>query len=64
MDSWAYRHHIQLDFIRPGKPVENVYIESFNSRMRGACLNTRMTDESSTRGWLDFPGRVNTARTN
>ncbi len=23
MDSWAYRHGVQLEFIRPGKPVEN-----------------------------------------
>jgi putative transposase len=30
MDAWAYRHGIQLDFFRPGKPVENGLIESFN----------------------------------
>lgn len=23
MDSWAYRNKVHLDFIRPGKPVEN-----------------------------------------
>ncbi len=28
MDAWAYRHGVKLDFIRPGKPVENGYIES------------------------------------
>ena len=32
LDEWAYGHGIQLDFIRPGKPVENGYIESFNGR--------------------------------
>lgn len=26
MDAWAYRHGVQLDFIRPGKPVENGFI--------------------------------------
>jgi transposase InsO family protein len=26
MDAWAYRHGVKLDFIRPGKPVENGYI--------------------------------------
>ncbi len=26
-------------FIRPGKPVENAYIESFNGRFRDECLN-------------------------
>jgi len=25
--------------IRPGKPVENAYIESFNGRFRDECLN-------------------------
>jgi len=39
MDSWAYRNNVQLDFIRPGKPVENAFIESFNGRLRDECLN-------------------------
>jgi len=39
MDSWAYRNKVQLDFIRPGKPVENAFIESFNGRLRDECLN-------------------------
>jgi len=39
MDAWAYRHGIQLDCIRPGKPVENGFIESFNGRLRDECLN-------------------------
>jgi putative transposase len=30
MDAWASRHGIQLEFIRPGNPVENGFIESFN----------------------------------
>jgi len=39
MDSWAYRHGVQLQFIRPGKPVENALIESFNGRLRDELLN-------------------------
>jgi len=39
LDAWAYRRGVQLDFIRPGKPVENAYIESFNGRLRDECLN-------------------------
>jgi putative transposase len=27
-----------MDYIRPGKPVENAYIESFNGRLRRECL--------------------------
>jgi putative transposase len=34
MEAWAYEYDVQLDFIRPGKPVENSYIESFNGRLR------------------------------
>jgi putative transposase len=30
---------VQLHFIRPGKPVENAYIESFNGKFRDECLN-------------------------
>lgn len=39
LDEWAYRHGIQLDFIRPGRPTENGMIESFNGRLRDGCLN-------------------------
>ena len=39
MDLWAYKNGVHLDFIRPGKPVENGYIESFNGRLRDECLN-------------------------
>jgi putative transposase len=34
---------VQLDFIRPGKPVENAFIESFNRRLRDECLNDQFT---------------------
>jgi len=30
---------VTLSFIRPGRPVENAYIESFNGRFRDECLN-------------------------
>ncbi len=39
LEDWAYRRGVQLDFIRPGKPVENALIESFNGRLRDECLN-------------------------
>ena len=39
MDKWAYRHGVHLSFIRPGKPNENAYIESFNGKFRDECLN-------------------------
>jgi putative transposase len=42
MDSWAYRNGVRLDFIRPGKPVENAFIESFNGRLRDECLHAEV----------------------
>lgn len=38
-DAWAQRRGIRLDFIAPGRPVQNSYIESFNGRLRDECLN-------------------------
>ena len=40
VDGWAYRNGVKLEFIRPGRPVENGFIESFNGRLRDECLNT------------------------
>ena len=37
--AWATQHQIQLDFIAPGKPTQNAFIESFNGRLRAECLN-------------------------
>ncbi len=42
MDAWAYRQGVQLEFIRPGKPVDNRFIESFNGRLRDECLNVEV----------------------
>ena len=39
LDQWAYRNGVRLSFIRPGKPNENAYIESFNGKFRDECLN-------------------------
>ena len=39
LDKCAYRRNVHLSFIRPGKPNENAYIESFNGKFRDECLN-------------------------
>jgi hypothetical protein len=39
MQTWAARNGVELRFIQPGKPVQNAYIESFNSRFRDECLS-------------------------
>jgi putative transposase len=39
MDRWAYENGVELDFSRPGRPIDNAKIESFNGRLREECLN-------------------------
>lgn len=39
LDQWADEHGVKLEFIQPGKPVQNCFIESFNGRFRDECLN-------------------------
>jgi len=40
LDHWAYLNQVTLDFSRPGKPIDNAFVESFNGRFRDECLNT------------------------
>ena len=42
LDAWAYRQKVKLDFIRPGRPMENGHVESFNGRLRDECLNAEL----------------------
>jgi len=39
LDKWAYENGVHLDFISPGKPTQNAFIESFNASLRKECLN-------------------------
>ncbi len=39
LGEWVMKHNVKLAFIRPGKPIENAFIESFNGRFRDECLN-------------------------
>jgi putative transposase len=39
LDKWAYENSVTLDFSRPGKPMDNATIESFNGSFRDECLN-------------------------
>jgi putative transposase len=38
-DAWAYARSVKIDFIQPGKPVQNCFVESFNGTFRDDCLN-------------------------
>jgi putative transposase len=39
LDLWASQHGVKLDFIQPGKPMQNGHVESFNGRFREECLS-------------------------
>jgi transposase InsO family protein len=40
---------VQLDFIRPGKPVENAFIDASNGRPRAECVNVHQFTSSPMR---------------
>ena len=39
LDAWTYERKINHQFIQPGKPNQNAYVESFNGKVRDECLN-------------------------
>jgi len=39
LDKWAYDRGVAMDFSRPGKPMDNAMIESFNGSFRDEWLN-------------------------
>lgn len=39
VDLWAYHHKVRMDFSRPGTPIDNAHIESFNGSLRDEFLN-------------------------
>ena len=51
LEIWAEDAGVKIEFIQPGKPVQNCYVESFNGRFRDECLNehwfTSMNDARS-----------------
>ncbi len=39
MFEWSQKRKIKLNFIQPGKPTQNAFVESFNGLFRDYCLN-------------------------
>lgn len=39
LDRWASINSVHLQFIQPGKPNQNAFVESFNDKFRTECLN-------------------------
>ncbi len=42
MEAWSHQNGVNLHFIRPGKPVENGFVESFNGRLRNESLKVEV----------------------
>ena len=40
LDLWAFASGVTLDFSRPRKLTDNVFIESLNGKFRAECLNS------------------------
>ena len=38
MQEWAHKHGIRLEYIQPGKPRQNAYVERFNRTVRHEYL--------------------------
>ncbi len=62
-DAWAYARGVKLEYIQPGKPVQNSFIESLNGSLRDECLNqhwfTSLRDASHTlEEWREDYDRV------
>jgi putative transposase len=38
-NAWCQSRRIELQYIAPGRPMHNGYIESFNGKLRDECLN-------------------------
>jgi len=39
LDAWAFWNQVQLDFSRPGKPMDNCLTEALNGSVRRECLS-------------------------
>jgi putative transposase len=59
---WAEEHGVELEFIKPGRPMQNGFIERFNRSYREAVLNMYIFEtlkdvKTETKKWLGVYNR-------
>jgi putative transposase len=58
LDEWAYRNGVKLNFIDPGKRIENAFIVSFKGSFRDECCTNWFINVKQARGvieeWLRY----------
>ena len=59
LEKWTDKHDIQLEFIQPGKPQQNAYVERYNRTVRYSWLSQYLFDsikevQDYATGWLWF----------
>lgn len=47
LEDWAYRRGVQLDCIRPGKPVENAFISSLGHLTPNEFVTQRQVQQTT-----------------
>ena len=40
--AWQQQRGVEWHYIAPGKPMQNVFVESYNGRLRDECLNEHL----------------------
>lgn len=62
--AWAKKRHIHLQFIQPGKPTQNAYVERFNRTVRHEWLDEHIFDsiDHAQRTATDWLWRYNNER--
>ena len=48
LDHWAYWNKVEFDFARPGKPVDNTFVEAFHRTFRRESTHSTGSQVSRT----------------